>query len=62
MSKIVLSEEKSGYPERMPEDVLEDLADEMEEEEEEVEPSPAEIKEVAEEVGVGADLVDTYLK
>jgi len=62
MSKIVLSEEKSGYPERMPEDVLEELADEMEEEEEEVEPSPAEIKEVAEEVGVGADLVDTYLK
>jgi len=64
MSKIVLSEEKSGYPDGMPEEILENLADELaEEEEEEDEPSPAEVAEVAEEVAVaGADLVDTYLK
>src|SRR3990172_3063138 len=56
MSKIVLSEEKSGYPEGIPEEIIE-------EEEEEEEPSPAEVAEVAEEVAVsGADLVDTYLK
>src|ERR1700690_3443922 len=64
MSKIALSEEKSGYPDGVPEEVLEDLADEFaEEEEEEEEPPPAEVAEVAEEVAVaGADLVDTYLK
>ncbi len=65
MSKIALSEEKSGYPDGVPEEVLEELADEFadEEEEEEEEPSSAEIAEVAEEVAVaGADLVDTYLK
>jgi len=64
MSKIALSEEKSGYPDGVPEEVLEELADEFaDEEEEEEEPSPAEIAEVAEEVAVtGADLVDTYLK
>jgi RNA polymerase primary sigma factor len=64
MSKIVLSEEKSGYPERVPEEVLEDLAEEFaEEEDEDEEPSPAEVAEVSEEVAVAsADLVDTYLK
>jgi RNA polymerase primary sigma factor len=65
MSKIALSEEKSGYPDGVPEEVLEELADEFadEEEEEEEEPSSAEIAEVAEEVAVAsADLVDTYLK
>jgi len=64
MSKIALSEEKSGYPDGVPEEVLEDLADEFaDEEEEDEEPSPTEIAEVAEEVAVaGADLVDTYLK
>jgi RNA polymerase primary sigma factor len=63
MNKIALSEEKSVYPDGMPEEVLEELADEFAEEEEEEEPSPAEVAEVAEEVAVaGADLVDTYLK
>jgi RNA polymerase primary sigma factor len=64
MGKIVLSQEKSGYPDGVPEEVLEDLADELaDEEEEDEEPSPSEIAEVAEEVAVsGADLVDTYLK
>ena len=63
MNKLVLSEEKSGYPDGMPEEVLEELADEFAEEEEEEEPSPVEVAEVAEEVAVaGADLVDTYLK
>ncbi len=63
MSKIALSEEKSGDPDGVPEEVLEELADEFADEEEEEEPSPAEIAEVAEEVAVtGADLVDTYLK
>jgi RNA polymerase primary sigma factor len=64
MSKIALSEEKSGYPDGVPEEVLDDLADELaDEEEEDEEPSPSEIAEVAEEVAVsGADLVDTYLK
>lgn len=62
MSKTALSEEKSGYPEGVPEDVLEGLADELTEDEEEEEPSSVEIKEVAEEIAAGADLVDTYLK
>jgi RNA polymerase primary sigma factor len=63
MNKIALSEEKSGYPDGMSEEVLEELADEFAEDEEEEEPSPAEVAEVAEEVSVaGADLVDTYLK
>jgi RNA polymerase primary sigma factor len=64
MSKIAISEEKSGYPDGMPEEILEDLADEFaEEEEEDEEPSPVEVAEVAEEAAVaGADLVDTYLK
>ncbi|MGE5172691.1 MAG: RNA polymerase sigma factor RpoD/SigA [Betaproteobacteria bacterium] len=62
MSKMALSEEKNGYPEGVPEDVLEELAEELAEEEEE-EPSAAEIAETAaEELAVGADLVDTYLK
>jgi len=62
MSKSAISEEKTGYPEGMPEEVLEDLADEFaEDEEEEGEPTPVEVAEAAEEVG-GADLVDTYLK
>ncbi|HUL01572.1 MAG TPA: sigma-70 family RNA polymerase sigma factor [Nitrospirota bacterium] len=61
MSKTVLSEEKDGFAEGMPEDALEELVDELVEEEEEVEPSAVETKEVVEEVG-GADLVDTYLK
>jgi RNA polymerase primary sigma factor len=62
MSKSAISEEKTGYPEGMPEEVLEDLADEFaEDEEEEEEPTPVEVAEAAEEVG-GADLVDTYLK
>jgi RNA polymerase primary sigma factor len=62
MSKTVLSEEKSGYPEGVPEDVLEELADELTEEDDDEEPSAADIKEVAEEIAAGADLVDTYLK
>ncbi len=63
MTKVALSEEKPEYPEGVPEDVLEELAEELaEEEEEEEEPSPVEIAEAAEEVGAGADLVDTYLK
>ena len=63
MNKLALSEEKSGYSDGMPEEVLEELADELAEEEEEEEPSPVEVAEVAEEVAVaGADLVDTYLK
>jgi RNA polymerase primary sigma factor len=64
MSKIAISEEKTGYPDGMPEEILEDLADEFaEEEEEDEEPSPVEVAEVAEEAAVaGADLVDTYLK
>ncbi len=63
MTKVALSEEKPEYPEVVPEDVLEELAEELaEEEEEEEEPSPVEIAEAAEEVGAGADLVDTYLK
>ena len=64
MNKVVLSEEKNEYPDGVPEDVLEELAEELaEEEEEEEEPTPIEIAEVAaEEIAVGADLVDTYLK
>jgi RNA polymerase primary sigma factor len=64
MTKVALPEEKQEYPEGgVPEDVLEELADELaEEEEEEEEPSPLEVAEAAEEVGGGADLVDTYLK
>ncbi len=63
MTKVALSEEKPEYPEGVPEDVLEELAEELaEEEEEEEEPSPVEIAEAAEELGAGADLVDTYLK
>ena len=63
MGKIALSEEKSGYPDGVPEEVLDDLAEEFAEDEEDEEPSPAEVAEVAEEVAVtGADLVDTYLK
>ncbi len=63
MSKMALSEEKNGYPEGVPEEVLEELADELVEEEEEEEPTAVEIAETAaEEVAVGADLVDTYLK
>ncbi len=63
MSKVALSEEKSGFHDALPEEVLEELADEFAEEEEVEEPSPAEVAEVAEEVAVvGADLVDTYLK
>jgi RNA polymerase primary sigma factor len=63
MSKVLLSEEKSGNREGVPDEVLEDLAEELLEEEEADEPSPAEVAEVAEEVAVtSADLVDTYLK
>jgi RNA polymerase primary sigma factor len=63
MSKATLSEEKGGFSEGVPEDVLDELADELAEEEEEEEPSPLEIAEAAaEDVAVGADLVDTYLK
>ena len=47
MSKVALTEEKSGFPEGVPDDVLEELADELAEEEEEEEPSPVEIAEVA---------------
>jgi len=62
MSKTALSEEKSRYPDGVPEDVLEELADEFaeEEEDEDEEPSAAEV--VEEVVVAGADLVDTYLK
>ncbi len=63
MSKATLSEEKSGYPEGVPEEFITELADEFAEEEEEEEPSPLEVAEAAaEEVAAGADLVDTYLK
>ena len=61
MSKATLSEEKTGYPEGMPDEVLEELSDEFAEEEEDEEPTPVEVAEAVEEVG-GADLVDTYLK
>jgi RNA polymerase primary sigma factor len=61
MNNIVVSEEKNGLAEGMPEDALEELVDELVEEEEEPETSTVEMKEVVEEVG-GADLVDTYLK
>jgi RNA polymerase primary sigma factor len=62
MSKAALSEEKNEFSEGVPEDVLEELAEELAEEEEEEEPTPVEIAEAAEEITVGADLVDTYLK
>jgi RNA polymerase primary sigma factor len=63
MSKTALSEEKSGFSEGLPEEVLEELTEELvEEEEEEEAPSTAEIVEAPEEIVVGADLIDTYLK
>jgi len=64
MSKTLLSEEKSGFTEGAPEDLLEEIADELaEDNDDEEEPSAAEIAEVAEEVATAsADLVDTYLK
>ena len=50
MSKVIFTAEKSEFSEGAPDDVLEELA-------------AVEIAEVAaEEVGGGADLVDTYLK
>ena len=61
MSNTVISEEKNGFSEGLPEDALENVVDELVEEDEEVETSTVEIKEVSEDVG-GADLVDTYLK
>jgi len=61
MSKSVLSEEKSGFSEGMPEEVIEELTDKLTEEEDGEEPSTVEIAEPAEEV-VAADLIDTYLK
>jgi len=60
MSKVVISEEKTAYPEGMPEEIVEDLEEEVFEEEEE-EPTPAAVAEAAEEVAA-ADLVDTYLR
>jgi len=60
MSKVVISDEKTTYPEGMPEETVDELEEEVHEEEEE-EPTPAEVAEAAEEVSV-ADLVDTYLK
>jgi RNA polymerase primary sigma factor len=60
MSKVVTSEEKTAYPEGMPEEIVEDLEEEVFEEEEE-EPTPAAVAEAAEEV-TAADLVDTYLR
>lgn len=60
MSKVVISEEKTSFPEGMPEEIVDELEEEVLEEEEE-EPTPAEVAEAAEEVSV-ADLVDTYLK
>src|SRR5512143_3409226 len=63
MGKVAYTDEKNELREGVPEDVLEELADELAEEEEEEEPTAIEIAEVAvEEVGGGADLVDTYLK
>jgi len=64
MSKTLLSEEKTGYPETVPDDTQEELVDDLiDDEDEEEEPSQAEAAEVVEEVSVaGADLVDTYLK
>lgn len=61
MSKSALSEEKTAYPEGVPEDLLGDLVEDLPDEEEEEEPTAVEVAEAAEEVG-GADLVDTYLK
>ncbi len=56
----MISEEKTAFPEGMPEEIVNELeADVLEEEEEE--PTPAEVAEAAEEVAA-ADLVDTYLK
>jgi RNA polymerase primary sigma factor len=60
MSKVVISEEKTSYPEGMPEEIVEELEEEVFEEEEE-EPTPAAVAEAAEEV-TAADLVDTYLR
>jgi RNA polymerase primary sigma factor len=60
MSKVMTSEEKTAYPEGMPEEIVEDLEEEVFEEEEE-EPTPAAVAEAAEEV-TAADLVDTYLR
>lgn len=61
MSKVELSENKSGYPEGMPEDIIDDVSEDLSEEEI---PGEAEIEEtpVVAEEPAGADLVDTYLK
>jgi RNA polymerase primary sigma factor len=61
MGKTALSEEKSGFSEGMPEEALEELTEELAEEEEEESPT-VEVAEAAEEIVVGADLIDTYLK
>ncbi len=60
MSKVVISEEKTVYPEGTPEEIVDELEEEVFEEEEE-EPTPAAVAEAAEEVAA-ADLVDTYLR
>ncbi len=60
MSKVMISEDKTAFPEGMPEEIVDELAEEVLDEEEE-EPTPAEVAEAAEEVAA-ADLVDTYLK
>ncbi len=59
MSKTALTEEKTRYPEEMPEDLVEELEEEAFPEEEEA--APVEKPEPIEEP-VGADLIDTYLK
>ncbi len=59
MGKVVISEEKTAYPEGMPEEIVDELEEEVFEEEEE--PTPAAVAEAAEEVAA-ADLVDTYLR
>jgi RNA polymerase primary sigma factor len=61
MSKVIMAEDKTGYPEGIPEEVIDEIAEELTEEEEEEEAEPEETPAVVEEP-VGADLVDTYLK
>lgn len=60
MSKTVIAEEKNEFSEGMPDEMMDELVEELADDDEE--PSPVEIKESADEVTAGADLVDTYLK
>jgi RNA polymerase primary sigma factor len=62
MSKPVTTEEKNEFAEGLPDEMMEELVEELADDDDEEEPSPVEIKESADEVVAGADLVDTYLK